>query len=88
MLDADKDNLLSWWYSLPDNWAGSYKEDDRGVVTLTVFKRPSADSKEESINNKLQRARGRAPKKEYGGYHGQDPTKYGDWQHNGRCTDF
>ena len=25
---------------------------------------------------------------EIGGYEGPEPTRYGDWQHNGRCTDF
>ncbi|MBH69062.1 MAG: hypothetical protein CMM58_11960 [Rhodospirillaceae bacterium] len=26
--------------------------------------------------------------KELGGYNGPEPTRYGDWEHNGRCTDF
>ena len=25
---------------------------------------------------------------EIGGYKGPEPTRFGDWQHNGRCTDF
>lgn len=25
---------------------------------------------------------------EVGGYAGPEPTRYGDWEHNGRCTDF
>ncbi|HTN11782.1 MAG TPA: DUF1674 domain-containing protein [Acetobacteraceae bacterium] len=31
-----------------------------------------------------------APKlpKEIGGVEGPDPTRYGDWQHKGRVTDF
>ncbi len=28
----------------------------------------------------------RAP--EYGGREGPDPTRYGDWEKNGRCIDF
>ena len=88
MVDTDVEKLLTWWYNKPDNWAGTYKEDDDGVVTLTLFKRPSARSKTVSIDDQLQRARGRAPKQEYGGYDGPDPTMHGDWQHNGRCTDF
>ena len=88
MVDTDVEKLLTWWYNKPDNWAGTYKEDDDGVVTLTLFKRPSARSKTESIDDQLQRARGRAPKQEYGRYDGPDPTMHGDWQHNGRCTDF
>ena len=26
--------------------------------------------------------------KEYGGRDGPEPTRYGDWQKNGRCIDF
>ena len=26
--------------------------------------------------------------KEIGGPPGPEPTRYGDWQYNGRCTDF
>lgn len=25
---------------------------------------------------------------EFGGTKGPEPTRYGDWEHNGRCTDF
>ncbi len=25
---------------------------------------------------------------EFGGQKGPDPTRYGDWEKNGRCTDF
>jgi hypothetical protein len=27
-------------------------------------------------------------KREIGGPPGPEPTRYGDWEHNGRCTDF
>jgi hypothetical protein len=26
--------------------------------------------------------------KEIGGVAGPEPTRYGDWEHKGRCTDF
>lgn len=26
--------------------------------------------------------------KEFGGQKGPEPTRYGDWEKNGRCTDF
>jgi hypothetical protein len=26
--------------------------------------------------------------KEVGGAQGPEPTRYGDWEHKGRCTDF
>ena len=28
------------------------------------------------------------PAKEYGGPAGPEPTRYGDWEQKGRCTDF
>lgn len=39
------------------------------------------DVKEQA--NKLNNA---AP--EFGGQEGPDPTRYGDWEKGGRCTDF
>ena len=29
-----------------------------------------------------------APAKEIGGREGPEPTRYGDWEKNGRCIDF
>ncbi len=29
-----------------------------------------------------------APPKEVGGRDGPEPTRYGDWEKNGRCIDF
>jgi Protein of unknown function (DUF1674) len=29
-----------------------------------------------------------APPREVGGPKGPEPTRYGDWEFNGRCTDF
>ncbi|GFZ89399.1 hypothetical protein GCM10011497_18510 [Elstera cyanobacteriorum] len=28
------------------------------------------------------------PPKEYGGPQGPEPTRFGDWERNGRCSDF
>ena len=28
------------------------------------------------------------PRREIGGPKGPEPTRYGDWEQNGRCTDF
>jgi hypothetical protein len=30
----------------------------------------------------------RAEPQEIGGPKGPEPTRFGDWEHNGRCTDF
>ncbi len=29
-----------------------------------------------------------SPTQEYGGPKGKEPTRYGDWEKNGRCIDF
>jgi hypothetical protein len=29
-----------------------------------------------------------APPREHGGREGPEPTRYGDWEKNGRCIDF
>jgi hypothetical protein len=34
------------------------------------------------------RADGKDLPTEYGGYNGPEPTRFGDWEHKGRCTDF
>jgi Protein of unknown function (DUF1674) len=31
---------------------------------------------------------GQTPPREIGGPKGPEPTRYGDWEQNGRCTDF
>ncbi|KAF1688839.1 DUF1674 domain-containing protein [Pseudoxanthomonas taiwanensis] len=31
---------------------------------------------------------GKSPPKEIGGREGPEPTRYGDWEKNGRCIDF
>jgi hypothetical protein len=31
---------------------------------------------------------GKPMPKEIGGAPGPEPTRYGDWEHKGRCTDF
>jgi hypothetical protein len=33
-------------------------------------------------------ATGKVSRREIGGPSGPEPTRYGDWERNGRCTDF
>ena len=51
--------------------------------------RPKEPKRAKSQIPKKQRvpAREAAPK-ETGGPKGLEPTRYGDWENNGRCTDF
>lgn len=43
---------------------------------------PAAESK--AVGSKA----GGKPKPEFGGPAGPEPTRYGDWEKNGRCSDF
>lgn len=40
------------------------------------------DNKKDTIKDKKENP------KEIGGFKGQEPTAYGDWQHKGKVTDF
>lgn len=44
---------------------------------------PSADVPVQDIDTLAQE-----PVREIGGREGPDPTRYGDWEKNGRCIDF
>lgn len=43
--------------------------------------------KENSDENALQKS-DNPKQKEIGGQKGPEPTRYGDWEKGGRCTDF
>jgi len=48
------------------------------------------DQKIESTNNSSENSVQNIdpPTKEIGGRDGPDPTRFGDWEKNGRCIDF
>ena len=46
---------------------------------------PPRDSKPETVAAAHTPAK---PPKETGGPKGPEPTRYGDWERNGRCIDF
>ena len=48
------------------------------------------DKKDQIIKQKEQKNSAIKPKKkkEIGGTDGPEPTRYGDWEHKGRCIDF
>lgn len=55
-------------------------------------KKPQKQSIKESEfdDNQLQKTtlQDKLPDKEIGGRKGLEPTRYGDWEKNGRCVDF
>jgi hypothetical protein len=44
--------------------------------------------KNTSLNDTLEKATNKDNAEEIGGFNGPEPTTYGDWQHNGRVSDF
>jgi len=49
---------------------------------------PSETVKIEQSVGKKPPAADPAAGREVGGSSGPEPTRYGDWEHNGRCSDF
>ena len=47
---------------------------------LNSNKKDAPKTKESEISNEKE--------KEYGGPKGLEPTRFGDWEKNGRCSDF
>jgi hypothetical protein len=60
---------------MPDESSGTVKKTDAG-----------ADEKQGDDGE--VRPENSEPTKEIGGRGGPDPTRYGDWEKNGRCVDF
>lgn len=54
---------------------------DKKPTPKTTSTLDKESTKEEA--NKLNQK-----EKEHGGQEGPDPTRYGDWEKGGRCTDF
>ena len=51
--------------------------------------RPPAESASDPASDPPPAAPAVTPlPKEIGGAPGPEPTRYGDWEHKGRCTDF
>ncbi len=48
----------------------------------------ASDSENASANEADGRGKTKAATNEVGGRGGLDPTRYGDWEINGRCVDF
>lgn len=54
---------------------------------LDELKEESDPKQEENVNNHSQVEKAES-KREYGGSKGPEPTRYGDWEHKGRVSDF
>ena len=60
-------------------------------MTETVPKDPKpqpAEADETAATDESPEAQASPAAREIGGRKGPDPTRYGDWEKNGRCIDF
>ena len=49
---------------------------------------PADDERSEHPDDRRDGRKPRRRPREIGGPEGPEPTRYGDWERNGRCTDF
>lgn len=63
-----------------------------GVHTIVAVRRPQTQivvmENEPKLPLPVSQPAKPAPEKEFGGPAGPEPTRYGDWEQKGRCTDF
>lgn len=72
--------------NLPDDPA-TLPVKDPTASAPPAFPSPPSSTNSPAINS-ITRSRSGGGTVEIGGFEGLDPTRYGDWEHNGRCTDF
>jgi hypothetical protein len=72
---------------MPDPDTTPTEEKTDGAPAADTAEERAAETAEEAGDSKNAGA-AEAPGKEIGGRGGPDPTRYGDWEINGRCVDF
>ncbi len=53
-----------------------------------MSERESPDKSADNEAEKTRKVKSDRLPREYGGPAGKEPTRYGDWEKNGRCIDF
>ena len=95
ILDIDN-KILRGTLSLPKN-GESYPEVDLDFINVNLSQDNSKSTFLNVFNNldvklklktKETKKNNHSKDKEIGGVQGPEPTRYGDWEKNGRCTDF
>lgn len=59
-------------------------EKEKNIVKKQSIKDNIVDKNQQQQNTQQDKL----PNKEFGGRKGLEPTRYGDWEKNGRCIDF
>ncbi len=73
------------WFAFPP--AQSYVRGMQETITPAPSQAVQADAPPPAPSPAVVRRSTPLPK-EIGGSKGPEPTRYGDWEHKGRCTDF
>ena len=60
---------------------------DNGISDKPSSDKPSSDVADDTCEQS-DKTEAEAKAVEYGGPKGKEPTRYGDWEKNGRCIDF
>jgi len=68
-----------------DHLTGSSITESDSFSSELTPKNPDPDAK---ATNSKKAGKDTGRQKEFGGQKGPEPTRYGDWEKNGRCTDF
>lgn len=74
---------------MTDSTNPDFKKNEASPLTKinVVVEAPSHKSKSAQEENDSQ-VSSKTKAKEYGGRGGLEPTRFGDWEKNGRCIDF
>ncbi|XVN43838.1 MAG: DUF1674 domain-containing protein [Rickettsia hoogstraalii] len=84
-MDDKKDNNISEEENLQLN-SQSFRQDEFKSKSTELVREYGLNSKNSPVSSFVNDA---VPKeKEIGGVKGLEPTRYGDWQHKGKVTDF
>lgn len=59
-----------------------------GFADAPIYCLPMNDDKELAVEPSAEADSTPAQPREIGGRDGPEPTRYGDWEKNGRCIDF
>jgi hypothetical protein len=62
--------------------------DPRNKVSVKADRGADAEGEGEGEDENRRHGVRKAAEPEFGGADGPEPTRYGDWERNGRCTDF
>ena len=64
-----------------------YKQADIPLTSTSTLK-SATEAEKKPVSTEKKTKNPKKPAQEIGGPEGPEPTRYGDWERNGRCVDF